>query len=75
MRAKTSAGHRCFDIEKVEKLESGRWVLATGPDGRPMKPVVRLEQLAFVVYKVRHPRQPWLVNDSANCGIADRNLH
>jgi len=46
--------HRCFDASKTYEGSDGKWRLASTPDGsQKAAPVVRLYQLAFVVYKVR----------------------
>lgn len=54
LRPMTFAGHRCFDSSKTVYSDvDKRWQLSMTPDGsRKAQPVVRLEQLAFVVFKV-----------------------
>lgn len=55
VRSMTFARHRSFDSEKISYSDADkRWRLAMSPDGsRKAVPVVRLQQLALVVYKVR----------------------
>jgi len=54
LHLRTSTVHRCFDASKTYEGADGKWRLASTPDGsQRAAPMVRLYQLAFVVYKVR----------------------